>query len=59
MAARGWDLAICREIVRVLQGSTAPEDRLERRGDAPDAARVVVGLDATVRLPLAPPVDTE
>lgn len=55
----GLGLAICQEIVRVLQGSIALEDRPARRGDAADAAQAVAGLDATVRLPLAPRVGIE
>ena len=55
----GLGLAICQEIVRVLQGSIALEDRLPAHYRGADPAPAVAGLDATVRLPLAPRVGIE
>ncbi|KQM80128.1 sensor histidine kinase [Xylophilus sp. Leaf220] len=55
----GLGLAICQEIVRVLQGSIALEDRAHLSRDASAALPRAAGLDATVRLPLAPPVGIE
>ena len=46
----GLGLAICREIVLALGGSISLDNRI-----APDGSERVVGLDAVVRLPLAPP----
>ena len=55
----GLGLAICQEIVRVLHGSIVLQDRTLPRQGVAGTERAVVGLDATVRLPLAPRVGIE